>query len=93
MCYRYVNLIDIKNKNKLDRYIIFSSKFQINLINKCKQLFYDGTFKACPKSFYQIINVAGYLPNINGIIPIFMVPTTSKSEYIYDKFLVILRIY
>ena len=37
------------------------------------------------KTFYQIINVAGYLPEINSLIRIFMIPTTSKSEYIYDK--------
>ena len=85
MCYKYVNMIDIKNKNKLEKYIIFTSKFQINLLNKCEQLFFDGTFKTCPKTFYQIINVAGYLPEINALIPIFMVPTTSKTEYIYNQ--------
>ena len=86
-------MIDIKNKNKLDRYIIFSSKFQINLINKCKQLFYEGTFKTCPNSFYQNINIVGYLPDINGIIPILMYLLLLNQNIFMTKFLAILRIY
>ena len=57
----------------------------MNQIQYCTQLCIDGAFKSCPNSFYQIINIAGFLPKINTTIPIFMIPTTSKSEYIYDK--------
>ena len=63
---------------RLDKYII-------NLLNKCTQIYIDGTFKACPKSYYQILNFAGYLPDIQGIVPIFMIPVTSKSENIYNN--------
>ena len=31
-CYGYTNLINLKNKNKLDKYIIFTSEYQMNLI-------------------------------------------------------------
>ena len=55
------------------------------MIDKCTQFYVDGTFKSCPQTYYQIINFAGYLPDIKSIVPIFMVPTTSKSEYIYNK--------
>ena len=37
------------------------------------------------KVFYQVINIAGFYPEINGIIPIFMIPSTGKSEYLYEQ--------
>ena len=84
-CYKYVNLINTAKGNKLEKYIIFTSSFQLKIIQHCTQMYIDGTFKSCPKTFYPIINLAGYYHQIEGIIPIFMIPTTSKSGYIYDK--------
>ena len=55
------------------------------MLTKCSQIYIDGTFKACPKSYYQILNFAGYLPDIQGIVPIFMIPVTSKTENIYNN--------
>lgn len=37
-----------------------------------------------PRGYYQIINIAGYYPELNTIIPIFMIPTTGKSVYLYN---------
>lgn len=34
ICYKYTNLINIEKNNKNDKYIIFSSKFQMNLTKK-----------------------------------------------------------
>lgn len=73
--------------NNLDKYLIFTSKLQMNLLKKCSQLLIDGTFKSCPSGFYQIVNIAGYYEEINSIIPIFMIPTTGKSFYLYDSIL------
>ena len=33
----------------------------------------------------KILNFAGYLPDIQGIVPIFMIPVTSKTENIYNN--------
>ena len=44
----------------------------------------DGTFKSCLKGYTQIINISGYYPDTNSIIPIFMIPVRGKSEYLYD---------
>lgn len=44
----------------------------------------DGIFKACPKNYYQIINLGGYYEDINGIVPLFMIPCIEKSEIMYD---------
>ena len=69
----------------MDIYIIFTSKFQINLIPKYKQLLINGKFKSCRWGYYQIINIAGYYEDIGTIVPIFMIPTTGKSFYLYNK--------
>ena len=83
-CWKNVELINPTIKYKTEKYIIFTSIFQINLITKCNQIFIDGTFKSAPKKFYQILNICGYYKDIKGIIPIFMVLLTGKSEYLYD---------
>ena len=84
LCHKYCNVINPKKKNILEKYIIFTTSMQINMISKCTQILIDGTFKSCPRTFYQILNISGYLPEINSIIPIFMIPMTGKSEYLYD---------
>ena len=65
--------------------MIFTSNFQIRNISKCTQIYIDGTFKVFPKGYYQIINIGGFLPEINGILPFFMIPTTGKSEFLYNS--------
>ena len=44
-CYKLVNLITPKKNNTFEKYVIFTSKFQINLVTKCEQIFIDRTFK------------------------------------------------
>lgn len=82
-----MNLININKNNNLDKYIIFTTRLQINLISKCTQIFIDGTFKTCPKNFYQIINIGGYYPEIDGIVPIFMIPQHQNHNIYIIKFL------
>ena len=66
-CWKNVELINPTIKYKTEKYIIFTSIFQINLITKCNQIFIDGTFKSAPKKFYQILNICGYYKDIKGI--------------------------
>ena len=84
-CYRYTSFININDNNKLDKYIIFTTNFQINMLQKSTQILIDGTFKSCPKGYMQILNIAGYIPDIDSIIPIFMIPVTGKSENLYNR--------
>ena len=48
LCYKIVNTINPEKKNHLEKHIIFTSSFQINLLSKCSQVFIDGTIKNCP---------------------------------------------
>lgn len=55
LCYKYVQ---ITNNNKLEKYIIFTTILLLNILFRYTQIHIDGTFKACPKGFYQIIIIS-----------------------------------
>ena len=46
---------------------------------------YRWTFKISPIGYYQVLIIGGFLPEINEIIRIFFIPTTSKSQYLYKS--------
>ncbi len=43
----------------------------------------DGTFKTCPKNFYQIYNIFGKEKNSNNIIPLMYILMSHKSYTLY----------
>lgn len=85
ICYKLCNIINIQKNLKLDKYIIFTSKFQMNILKKGTQVFIDGTFKIYPVGYYQVINWWFFARYINNIVPIFMLPTTGKNEFLYKN--------
>ena len=85
ICFCYKNFLNFEHKNKLEKFVVITTIFQLNLFNKCTQVFIGGTFKSCPKRYYQVLNIAGFYPDINSIISIFMVPCTGKTEYLYNE--------
>lgn len=84
-CLKNVSYIDNNNNGKLEKYILLTTNFQLNMLTNSTQLFIDATFKVAPRGFYQVLNIAGYIPQMNGIIPLILIPMTSKSENIYNK--------
>jgi hypothetical protein len=46
-------------------------------------LYIDGTFKVCPKPYYQIVIVMAYEPNVDVYTPIFYVLSTVKCDWSY----------
>ena len=83
-CWKNAQILNTTKKYKMEKYTIFTSIFQMNLITKCSQIYIDGTFKSSPKLYFQILNIVGYYKEINGIVPIFMIIMAGKSEYLYD---------
>lgn len=55
------------------------------MIIKCTQIFVDSNYKISPSGFYQVLNIGGYLSQINGIFPLIFKPTTGKSQYLYEQ--------
>lgn len=66
--HKYTSIINPNKNNIQENYSIFTTKFQINQLAKCTQILIDGKFKSCPRSYYQILNISGYMPDINGLI-------------------------
>ena len=64
-CLSKGEFINIRYKNRLEKYIIFTSLYQIKMGAERKQYFLDGTFKAAPKGYYQILNIWGFKENNN----------------------------
>ena len=82
------DFINFNKNNKLERFIIFSSQFQLNLFSEIDELYIDGTFKVCPKNWYQLINIFGFIKNKNFYIPLAYIIVNSKDEelFIYTSF-------
>ena len=96
-CFSYYSNIFYEKHYICDKYFIITSPFQINMFSKCNQLFFDATFKSCPKSMYEIFNIAGFFKDIDGIIPLMYIPMSNKSERLYtivlDNVLKILKLF
>ena len=50
-------IINFHMNNKLENFIIFSTPFHIKLFSEAQQILIDGTFKSCPRNYYQILNI------------------------------------
>ena len=59
-CPIYTKFINHLKKNREEQYIIFTSIFHLKFLEKCSQIFIDGTFKSSLKNFYQILNILAY---------------------------------
>ena len=70
-------------KFKIENYLIFSTKFQLRILANSKQIFVDGTFKSCPKSFYQILIIHAFEQITLTKIPCVFILCSSKTKQIY----------
>lgn len=53
------------------------------MFSKCSQLFFDATYKSCPKTMYQLFNIAGYFEDTDGLIPLMVIPMSNKNQRLY----------
>ena len=81
-CYGKVMVINVE-KNRQECFIVFTSNIQIKQFVECNVIFMDGTFKSCPKGYYQIYNILGRDANVGEIIPLFHILMTQKSYDLY----------
>ena len=77
--------INYRKNNKLEKYVIFMSEFQINYFTEIEEIFIDGTFKVAPKNWYQLLNIFGYNKKQNFYMPLAYIILNSKSEEIYNE--------
>lgn len=77
--------VNISKNNRVEEYIIITSKFHLNFLAKVSYIFVDATFKIAPKNFYQVLNMLGYEEETNFTMPIAHVLMTNKSYLSYKK--------
>lgn len=73
----------VKVNDKDTGIVIFSTDQNLDCIRDMEELFIDGTFKCCPKYFYQLYSIHGckngnYVPLLFALLP-------SKSEECYKQ--------
>ena len=83
-CFTDQKIINIyKNKVREERFIIFTTLFQLKKFKEINQVFLDGTYKYCPKNFYQLYNIIGKETDSDNKIPLLYVLMSHKSYTIY----------
>ena len=79
-------------KNRKISYILYNIPFKI--ISESSEIFIDGSFKMCPKKYYQILNIWGYLNSKTLYIPLLYILMTSKNfityKHIFENIKIIL---
>ncbi len=76
------NFININTKNKEEKYIIYTSLFQVKIFAKSKMIYIDATFMKSPKYNYQTLNIICYCKDTDSNISVFLTPMSSK-RFIY----------
>ena len=66
-----------------EKFIVFTSIYQLKKFKNINQIFIDGTFKYCPKHFYQIFNIIGNEIETNNKIPLMYILMSNKSYQLY----------
>jgi len=72
---------------KIEENVLFFSDFQLKLICEAKEWYMDGTFKTCPRKYYQCLSLLIYNPETDLYIPVCHCLMTNKTELSYINFL------
>ena len=72
-------------KNRIEQFIIFFSKFQLKILTEATNFFIDAIFKVAPKNFYQVLNILAYNDNTKFIALVCFILMTNKSYNSYIK--------
>ena len=54
-CLSKGDIVNIRYKNRLEKYCIFTSLLQLKIAAECDDWFLDATFKIAPKNWYQFL--------------------------------------
>lgn len=68
---------------KLERIIGFGNPSLFRVFGGNSKIFIDGTFKVCPKPFYQCLIIMVFDEQTDAFVPVFYVLLTSKNTQIY----------
>ena len=84
-CYEYSKHINPNNKNREEKFIIYTTIFQLNKLAASDLIFIDATFRTSPKHYYQMLNILCKDRESNSNIPVVHIPMSHKTSFLYDK--------
>ena len=70
-------------EGKMERIIGFGNPALFRIFGGNSKIFIDGTFKVCPKPFYQCLIIMVFDEQTDVFVPVFYVLLTSKNTQIY----------
>ena len=66
-----------------DRFLIFATNQQLDLLQSCTDVYMDGTFKVVPEHFYQLYSIHGSVQR--NSIPLAYILMSRKNEENYKR--------
>jgi hypothetical protein len=84
-CISKGEFINFQKGEKLEKYVLFSFEFQLNMFDQIDNLFIDGTFKIIPKNWYQLVIIFDYIKKKNFYLPLACILLSSKNEALYNE--------
>ncbi|KAF0985537.1 hypothetical protein HZS_3757 [Henneguya salminicola] len=69
-----------KIKNDGERFILFATPRQLNILSRSSNIYFDSTFKSVPEIFYQLLFIHGEYNNV--LIPCVL---ERKTEIMYRR--------
>ena len=76
---------NLNNKNREEKFIIYTTIFQLNKLAASDLIFIDATFRTSPKHYYQMLNILCKDRESNSNIPVVHIPMSHKTSFLYDK--------
>ena len=82
-CFEINKFINPKYNNREEKYIIYSSKYQLKHFCESNEIYIDNNYKICPKGYYQVMTILSYSPITKRHLPVFFIPMSHKSKMSY----------
>ena len=72
-------------QKRVERILIFTTDFQLNITALSKHIYFDGTFRVAPTGFVQLFTIHAYNDINKSIIPTVFFLLTRKFGTIYTE--------
>jgi len=82
-CFEINKFLNPKFNNREEKYVIYTSKYQLKHFCESNEIFIDNNYKVCPKGYYQLMTIISYSPEAKRYLPVFFVPMSHKSKMSY----------
>ena len=84
-CYEYRKILNPEYHFREEKYIIYTTIFQINKLTLSYLIFIDATFTTNPRNYYQMLKIICKDKQTSRNIPVIHVPMSHKSSFLYDN--------